>query len=479
MDYSGEVFRSRYKVVQPISEELLGRVYAGHDLETGQPVQIKILHEHIATDEKRFGRFLREVRATSMVRHVNTIELIDSGSENGVHYLVMEDFPARPLEDSLKKFGTMSVERTAHIAAQIASAIGAAHQESITHRALSPRNVLLLKNARRGDFVKVRDFGLSKLERFDTNEEASHLTEAGVRVGNTAYMAPEYIENDRYHPKGDLYALGCLMMTMLTGEPPFTGRAADILGDHVTLPPPRVSERAPVPEWMDELVDELLAKDPTDRPGAYQVVSRLEEGVGKRLGPPALSEPDPTDAPRPAEKSRNVYPALLAAIAAGMLVIGLALGGLTAAVIVLLVSWEQPPPIAAEPEPTAIRVEQPTPTPVPPPAPEEPAPAPAPAPPSPSPQPVRSTEPVPEPAPEPVPPVVEPQPATGTRISVVTNRRALVYLNTRVKGMAPVDLEVRPGIHRVAVALPGQPDTRQEKQVRVKENESYRLTFTF
>ncbi|MEZ4315876.1 MAG: protein kinase [Myxococcota bacterium] len=471
----GVVLGGRYKLQSKESEELLGNVYRARDVQTQKLVQVKILHPHLASDNTRFGRFLREVQATSMVKHPNTIEMVDSGTHEGLHFLVMEYFPSHSLEDEIKS-GTLPVERVAHIAAQIASAIGAAHQENVTHRALSPRNILLLDNARTGDFVKVRDFGLSKLEHFDS-EESTNLTEMGSRVGNTAYMAPEYIDRDRFHPKGDLYALGCLMFQMLTGEPPYTGRAADVLTAHVVGDIPRPSSRSEsVPEWMDDVIVSLLAKRPEDRPGAYKVVQTLEEGVGHPLEPPALADPAKGKVkrePPPPEKK----PLPVAAIA-GVLGVLVLIGGSALALVgvglffvfayepaapsetVTEIVVEAPEPVV-EPEPT----EDPEPT-------DEPGPAPTPRPRT-GPAPVAPS--TPEPAPEPV----EAASSSRTSVSIRSNRKALVFLNGNPKGFAPLTLTVPPGKHRVEAMLPSLPETRQKQEIRIRSGETGDLTFTF
>ncbi|MCB9671785.1 MAG: serine/threonine protein kinase [Alphaproteobacteria bacterium] len=456
----GMVLSERYKLTAHVSQELLGNVYAGRDVVRNSPVLVKILHEHLGEGDARFGRFLREVRASSMVRHVNTIEMLDSGADHGLHYIVMEHFAARTLEEELAG-GPLPFHRVAHIAAQIASAIGAAHQENVTHRALSPRNILLLTDSPRGDFVKVRDFGLSKLERFNDDDEGTHLTEAGVHVGNTAYMAPEYIERDRFHPKGDLYALGCLMMTMLTGQPPFTGIGAEVLGDHVASPPPRPRDRRPdVPAWLDDLVVELLAKRPEDRPGAYQVVQRLEEGIGHKLEPPGLGpEVKPIASEGPAAPRKTGDDGLPTVVVA---LVAMALAGIAATMAVLLVGVVVVAfTFRSAPAPTYT---------APPPAPRD----------------VPVTPPV---APDPVPrtpstePDVEPanfvEPARRSEVKVTCNRRALVVIDGTPRGTTPHVEPVLPGVHRVVVMLPGQPETKQEKRISVNRGEQSWVVFTY
>jgi tRNA A-37 threonylcarbamoyl transferase component Bud32 len=474
----GEVLGGRYKVQEKESEELLGNVFRARDVVTEKLVQVKILHPHLASDDTRFGRFLREVQATSMVRHVNTIEMVDSGTHEGLHYLVMEYFRSTTLEEALEN-GPLPVERVAHIAAQVASAIGAAHQESVTHRGLSPRNILLLEDARTGDYVKVRDFGLSKLERFES-EESTKLTQMGARVGNTSYMAPEYIDKNRFHPKGDLYALGCLMFEMLTGEKPYTGRAADILTAHVVsdVPHPRDKDES-IPEWMDDIVVSMMAKRPEDRPGAYKLVAQLEDGVGHSLDPPSLGGAGGT-----ASGDTDAKPGLPMAAIAGVVGVLMLLGGsmvvLAVVGVFLWFAWNEEPSTASidlDGEPT-IRVETEAPEPEPEAPPEEEEPAVEPAD-SPDPRPAAPARPVAKPPPPPVEPEPEPDDAGGTRIEVKANRRVLVFLNGNPKGFAPLTLKLPPGLHRVSAMLPGKPETEQEKEVRVRAGESPSVAFTF
>lgn len=469
-DRIGMVLAEQYKLTEHVSQELLGHVYAARDVVHNRRVLVKVLHEHLGQDDPRFGRFIREVRATSMVRHVNTIELIDSGEDHGLHFVVMEFFAARSLEEELQG-GPLPFHRVAHIAAQIASAIGAAHQESVTHRALSPRNVLLRTDSPRGDFVKVRDFGLSKLEHYGEEDEASHLTEAGVHVGNTAYMSPEYIERDRFHPKGDLYALGCLMMTMLTGAPPFEGNGAQVLSDHVMSPPPRPRDRRPeTPEWLDDLVVALLAKAPEKRPGAYQIVQMLEEGIGHRLEPPGMGpvvEPMADNAPAGPSREEGVSGVLIA-------VVGLALAGLAATMALLLVGVVAlflTMSVTPSADPAApVTTEGPAPVPV-------PSPSPVPAPTAPVVAPTIRPQPSSEPADIPRADFVEP--ARRAEIKVTSNRRALVVIDGTPQGMTPLQHPVLPGVHRVSVMRPGKPESKQERKVSVGRGEQAWLVFTF
>ena len=285
-DIVGKTLAGRYEILSFDREEELGAVFHGRDLNQGTRVSVKVLHPFLTEDREKFKRFGREITNTWMVAHQNTVEVLDWGDEGEIYYLVMESLKAHPLRDELQ-LGPLDTERVARITAQIAAAIGAAHQEGIVHRSLSLDSILLLENVEEGDFVKVRDFSLSKLEKAEGEETA--LTAHGDRVGNMDYMPPEYIETGTYPTKGDLYALGALMFHMLTGRPPFVGTSVKVMQAHVSQSPaPPSSITAGIPQWMDELVLELLQKAPEKRPGAYRVVQRLETGIGTSLDRPKL-----------------------------------------------------------------------------------------------------------------------------------------------------------------------------------------------
>ena len=298
-DPTGRVLGGRYEVLKALGEESLGQVWAARDQDTQNLVQLKVLPPRLATDPKQFMRFAREITASFMVTHPNTVEVVDYGEQDEMHYLVLENLVAHPLADELEGGRHLPLARACAIAAQVTLAIGAAHQEGIVHRSLSPDNIMLLDNVAPGgpvvDHVKVRDFGMSKL--LDTANDGPELTAIEIRVGDPAYMAPEYIDTGRFHPKGDLYAVGVLLFRMIAGQTPFVGPRSAQLSLHVKSPAPRLSataaSKAAVPEWLDELVDALLAKKPEARPGVHEVVSRLEAGIGHSLHAPGLLALDP------------------------------------------------------------------------------------------------------------------------------------------------------------------------------------------
>ena len=338
-DIVGKTLGGRYEVLRALGAEGLGHNFAARDLnQDGQLFAVKAISADVGGDEETFARFGREISASLMVAHPNTVEVLDYGQEGEIRYLVSEYLVAHPLSQELAK-GPLAVERVAVLAAQVAQAIGAAHHEDIVHRALSPDNVLVLENSRDGDFVKVRDFGLAKMADAQGENE---LTQTGVRLGEPAYMAPEYIQTGTFGPKADVYALGCLMFELVAGRPPYQGDRSSVLQAQVTQPAPRLSAVVPsVPAWFDALVGDLMAKEPDARPGIRAVAQRVEDGLGRPLDLPDLWPLDVEgNIQRAEEASDGMASARIAVLVAvvalgGLSLVGVLLAALAAIVFVL------------------------------------------------------------------------------------------------------------------------------------------------
>ena len=184
------------------------------------------------------------------------------------------------LSDVVAK-GPLPFDRVRKIGAQVARVLSAAAAKGIVHRGLCPESILVLDG---GDDVKVLDFGLAIPDSEEGSEEGGEprLTEIGQRVGDPAYMAPEYIDSFTSDAATDAYTLGILLYELLTGDPPFTGRAMDVLEAHCTTVPAPPSTKVPtagaVPAWMDALVLGLLAKKAADRPDGTAVARGLVAG---------------------------------------------------------------------------------------------------------------------------------------------------------------------------------------------------------
>ena len=222
--------------------------------------------------------------------HPNIVAGYDLGVDDGVTYLVMELIEGASLATRLAK-GPLSVGDAVAIAGQVCDALAAAHAAGVVHRDIKPGNILLTP----AGTVKVCDFGIARLAHAGTQG----LTATGTVIGTSEYMAPEQASGEPVDARTDLYALGCVLYAMLTGAPPFTADTPlQVLSQHLhRSPAPVASHRPGVPVPLAELVDQLLAKQPDDRPpDAVQVRARLAAVTGTPATTDAIAAAPDTEA---------------------------------------------------------------------------------------------------------------------------------------------------------------------------------------
>ncbi|MEZ6121717.1 MAG: serine/threonine-protein kinase [Planctomycetaceae bacterium] len=249
----------------------MGIVYSAVYPETGRTVAVKVLSPGLMADPKLVKRFEREIEILKRLNHPNIVKYYGGGTENGQRYYAMEYIDGGSLQEVLKKRTRLSWEQAIHVGRQVASALEHAHNAGIIHRDLKPANLFLTSKGR----LKLGDFGIAR----DT--EATALTAAGKTVGTYAYMAPEQIQaGPPISRKTDLYALGCVLYEVIVGQTPFqSDNPMDMLMQHLNDDPYNVCEKVPdCPAALDELIEQLLAKNPDDRPyDALAVHTRLGE----------------------------------------------------------------------------------------------------------------------------------------------------------------------------------------------------------
>jgi serine/threonine-protein kinase len=204
--------------------------------------------------------------AANAIRHPNIVEVTDMGRfDDGAVFMVLEYLEGRELTDVLTDEGALPLGRVVHIASQICSALGAAHEQGIVHRDLKPDNVYLCPREDDPDFVKVLDFGIAKFKEAG----GRGVTRTGMTIGTPHYMAPEQASasKDLDH-RADIYSLGVILFHAISGVLPFDDESFPLLMVKVvTHPPPRLSSLVPdLPADVDALVQRMLAKDPSERP---------------------------------------------------------------------------------------------------------------------------------------------------------------------------------------------------------------------
>jgi serine/threonine-protein kinase len=242
-------------------EEVAGRggmgvVYRATQLDLGRPVAIKVIAADRARDPGLRTRFSLEARLAAAIDHPNLVPVHAAGEEDGRLYLVMRYVAGTDLHRQLKRDGYLAPGRAAKVVAQVAAGLDAAHAAGLVHRDVKPANVLLSS-----EHVYLGDFGLSRLQG-----AGERITESGAWIGTVDYMSPEHLRGEACDARSDVYALGCVLFAALTGEPPFRrDTVPQTMSAHLHQPPPRPSERAPVPAEFDHVIARALAKHPEDR----------------------------------------------------------------------------------------------------------------------------------------------------------------------------------------------------------------------
>jgi eukaryotic-like serine/threonine-protein kinase len=287
----GTTIAGRYLIEEAIGEGGMATVYAARHRLVDRPCAVKVMNPSLGKNEVIRERFRREAKAAQKLAHPNIIEIFDQGeTPEGSLYLVMEILQGQTVADLLERQGSVSLERTLSIAIQIARALARAHDLEVIHRDLKPENIFLAQGADDFDRVKLLDFGIAR------SMQDTRLTGAGEVFGTPQYMAPERITSIDAGPGADLYALGVILYEMLCGTLPF--EAADVTTYFIKhlkeMPPPPRKRDPSIPEPLDTLIMELLAKDPKDRPvDAHRVHADLLSiagAIGVRVPGEAFSE---------------------------------------------------------------------------------------------------------------------------------------------------------------------------------------------
>ena len=266
----------RYTLLGQLGVGGAGEVYRAYDKERELEVGLKLLRREVATIETARVRFLREFRAISRLAHPNCLAVFDEGQYDGQYFYTMELIEG----GDLQKYQRADQEVLLDLLYQVAIALAHIHNHRIVHRDLKPANILVEQHDDGSLTAKLADFGIAKL--LDSEQK---MTNPGAMVGTVNYMSPEQIRGDAIDPRTDLYAFGCIVFEMFTGQPPFVHPKGSfhVLRAHLEVAPPRLSERLDgVPAPLDDLVTRLLAKDPADRPqSALAIVDALS---GLRTG---------------------------------------------------------------------------------------------------------------------------------------------------------------------------------------------------
>ena len=220
----GQTLDGRYRLDDVIGSGGMGTVYRATHVTIGKTLAVKVLAQEFAGDDIFRRRFLREAQAISQISHHNVVEVSDFGvTPTGSLYLVMEYLQGESLSDMLDREGGLGWRRAKPIILQVCRALQSAHDKGILHRDVKPENCMRISRTDNPDFVKVLDFGLAKMLMAEPGIDISLTAKSGGIMGTPEYMSPEAIDNKDTDYRADLWSLGCFLVQMLAGMPPFKG----------------------------------------------------------------------------------------------------------------------------------------------------------------------------------------------------------------------------------------------------------------
>lgn len=277
MELIGRMLAGRYEIIEKIGEGGMAYVFKARDNLLNRYVAIKVLKDEYSKDEVFVKRFRTEAQSAASLIHPNIVSVFDVGEDRGVSYIVMELLESKTLKDYIETKGALSNDLTLKIAAQIASALEAAHKAHIVHRDIKPQNIILNQNM----VAKVTDFGIAKV----TNATSATITSFGSTMGSVHYFSPEHAKGGYTDAKSDLYSLGVVMYEMATGKLPFDAESAVSVAlkqiQEEPVPPQEVNSA--VSPALNKIILKAMEKSTATR---YQDASELLTDISMALTAP-------------------------------------------------------------------------------------------------------------------------------------------------------------------------------------------------
>ena len=286
---------NRYELGDTLGYGGMSEVHMGRDVRLGRDVAVKVLRADLARDPQFQERFRREAQNAAALNHPAIVAVYDTGetrTETGpLPYIVMEYVDGRTLRDIVKTEGPLSGQRASEIMADVSAALDFSHRHGIVHRDVKPANVMITKTGA----VKVMDFGIARA----VHDGQAAVTQTAAVIGTAQYLSPEQARGEAVDARSDVYASGCVLFELLTGEPPFTGDSpVAVAYQHVREDPKPPSALNPrVNPALDAIVLKAMAKG---APNRYQSAAEMRTDLvrvlsGQRpLAPMVMTDEDRT-----------------------------------------------------------------------------------------------------------------------------------------------------------------------------------------
>ena len=279
----GAVLGGTYRIERLIGQGGMGAVFEATHLRLPRRFAVKVLKGEVLGEAEVFDRFRREAQIASALGDKHIVEVVDfNHTEDGSPYMVLELLEGEDLSGRLGRVGRMTLEQTVSVGAQIAGALETAHAVGIVHRDLKPANIFLTSDEGRDDFVKILDFGISKVLH-----DASVATRSGLVMGTANYMSPEQAEGRQsdLDARTDVFALGAILFECLTGRRAFEGPniPGTIFQVCYGVPPPVRSFAPDAPAEIQAVIDRAMAKKRAER---YPSAAELRADLLRLAGSP-------------------------------------------------------------------------------------------------------------------------------------------------------------------------------------------------
>ena len=269
------ILAGRYVLEAEIGRGGMAAVWRARDEVLDRPVAVKILHEQLAKDPAFVERFNSEALASARLTHPNIVNVYDTGSENGMSFLVMELVDGFTLDELLRRSGPLEPDRAVAILVPVLQALDCAHSNGVVHRDVKPGNILVGSNG----MVKVTDLGIARAA-FATKD----ATTTGRVLGSVPYLSPEQVQGSDVDARSDVYACGVVLYEMLTGRRPFEAET-DLATAMMRLtrdPLPPRAIRPGIPRTLEAVVVRAMARRPEDR---YQTAENMAAALIRVGGP--------------------------------------------------------------------------------------------------------------------------------------------------------------------------------------------------
>ncbi|MFC0546396.1 Stk1 family PASTA domain-containing Ser/Thr kinase [Kutzneria chonburiensis] len=279
---------NRYELGETLGYGGMSEVHKGRDVRLGRDVAVKVLRADLARDPQFQERFRREAQNAAALNHPAIVAVYDTGetkTEYGpLPYIVMEYVDGRTLRDIVKTQGPLTGKRAMEVMADVCAALDFSHRHGIIHRDVKPANIMITKTGA----VKVMDFGIARA----IHDGQAAVTQTAAVIGTAQYLSPEQARGEAVDARSDVYAAGCVLFELMTGQPPFTGDSpVAVAYQHVREEPPAPSSVNPqVTPALDSIVLKAMAKGPANR---YQSAAEMRADLvrvlsGQRPSAPAV-----------------------------------------------------------------------------------------------------------------------------------------------------------------------------------------------